>query len=57
MQVQTGIQSIGQGIETAYASGSGVSRVQVENVSVSWGVTNVTPWGSGTFLLEEQCLP
>ena len=50
VQVQTGIQSIGQGIETVYAQvAAEYLGCKVENVSVSWGDTNVTPWGSGTF--------
>lgn len=50
VQVQTGIQSIGQGIETVYAQVTAeYLGCSVEDVGVSWGDTNVTPWGSGTF--------
>ena len=50
VRVQTGIQSIGQGIETVYAQVTAeYLGCSVEDVGVSWGDTNVTPWGSGTF--------
>ncbi len=50
VHVMTGIQSIGQGIETAYAQvAADLLGCAFADVSVSWGDTTATPWGSGTF--------
>ena len=50
LQVLTGIQNIGQGIETSYAQvAADLIGCKIEEVNVSWGDTNATPWGSGTF--------
>jgi len=50
VHVITGIQSLGQGIETVYAQ---VCADQlgcaIEDVTVSWGDTKASPFGSGTF--------
>ena len=50
VQVLTGIQNIGQGIETSYAQvAADLLGCKIEDVNISWGDTNSTPWGSGTF--------
>lgn len=50
VHVMTGIQSIGQGIETVYAQvAADILGCEFADVSVSWGDTTATPWGSGTF--------
>ena len=50
VHVMTGIQSIGQGIETVYAQvAADILGCAFSDVSVSWGDTTATPWGSGTF--------
>lgn len=50
VHVMTGIQSIGQGIETSYAQvAADILGCRLADVSVSWGDTTATPWGSGTF--------
>ncbi|MEM7466183.1 MAG: molybdopterin-dependent oxidoreductase [Pseudomonadota bacterium] len=50
IHVLTGIQSIGQGIETAYAQvAADILGCKMSDVSVSWGDTTATPFGSGTF--------
>jgi carbon-monoxide dehydrogenase large subunit len=50
VQVMTGIQNIGQGIETAYAQAAAdILGCRMEDVTVAWGDTTATPWGSGTF--------
>jgi len=50
VHVLTGIQSIGQGIETSYAQAAAdLLGADLADVSVSWGDTTATPWGSGTF--------
>ena len=49
LQVLTGIQNIGQGIETSYAQvAADLIGCKIEEVNVSCD-TNATPWGSGTF--------
>jgi carbon-monoxide dehydrogenase large subunit len=48
--VMTGIQNIGQGIETAYAQVTAdLLGCRLGDVSVSWGDTTAIPFGSGTF--------
>lgn len=50
VHVMTGIQSIGQGIETAYAQvAADLLGCRMADVTVSWGDTTATPFGSGTF--------
>ena len=50
IRVMTGIQSIGQGIETSYAQvAADILSCDIADVSVSWGDTTATPFGSGTF--------
>jgi aerobic carbon-monoxide dehydrogenase large subunit len=50
VHVMTGIQSIGQGIETAYAQvAADVLGCEIGGVTISWGDTTATPFGSGTF--------
>ena len=50
VHVMTGIQSIGQGIETAYAQvAADILGCRFGDVTVSWGDTTATPFGSGTF--------
>ena len=50
LHVMTGIQSIGQGIETSYAQvAADILGYDIGNVTVSWGDTTATPFGSGTF--------
>lgn len=50
LHVMTGIQSIGQGIETSYAQvAADILGFNIDNISVSWGDTTATPFGSGTF--------
>ena len=50
IHVMTGIQNIGQGIETSYAQvAADVLGCDIDNVTVSWGDTTATPFGSGTF--------
>lgn len=50
VQVMTGLQNIGQGIETAYAQvAADILGCAITDVSVSWGDTASAPWGSGTF--------
>jgi aerobic carbon-monoxide dehydrogenase large subunit len=46
----TGIQSIGQGIETAYAQVTADALgCKLEDVRISWGDTTAIPFGSGTY--------
>lgn len=48
--VMTGIQNIGQGIETAYAQvAADTLGCDLADVSVFWGDTTTIPFGSGTF--------
>ncbi len=48
--VMTGIQNIGQGIETAYAQVTAdLLGCHMSDVSVVWGDTTAIPFGSGTF--------
>ena len=48
--VMTGIQNIGQGIETAYAQVTAdLLGCRMSDVSVMWGDTTAIPFGSGTF--------
>ena len=48
--VMTGIQNIGQGIETAYAQVTAdLLGCHMNDVSVVWGDTTAIPFGSGTF--------
>ena len=50
IHVMTGIQSIGQGIETSYAQvAADLLGCDIDSVSVSWGDTTASPFGSGTF--------
>ena len=50
IHVMTGIQSIGQGIETSYAQvAAEILGCNIDDVTVSWGDTTATPFGSGTF--------
>ena len=50
VHVLTGIQSIGQGIETSYAQvAADILGCAFKDVGISWGDTTATPWGSGTF--------
>jgi len=50
VRILTGIQNIGQGIETSYAQVvADVLGANVADVSVAWGDTTAIPWGSGTF--------
>lgn len=48
--LMTGIQNIGQGIETAYAQVTAeLIGCRMKDVSVVWGDTTAIPFGSGTF--------
>ena len=50
VHVMTGIQNIGQGIETVYAQvAADLLGCRLSDVSVSWGDTTAIPFGSGTF--------
>lgn len=50
VHVMTGIQNIGQGIETAYAQvAADALGCALSAVSVSWGDTTAIPFGSGTY--------
>jgi carbon-monoxide dehydrogenase large subunit len=50
VHVMTGIQNIGQGIETAYAQvAADALGCALEDVTVSWGDTTAVPFGSGTY--------
>ena len=50
IHVMTGIQSIGQGIETSYAQvAADILGCDIDSVTVSWGDTTASPFGSGTF--------
>lgn len=50
VHVMTGIQNIGQGIETAYAQVTADTLgCRLSDVSLSWGDTTANPFGSGTF--------
>jgi aerobic carbon-monoxide dehydrogenase large subunit len=50
VHVMTGIQSIGQGIETAYAQVTADTLgCKLEDVRVSWGDTTAIPFGSGSY--------
>lgn len=50
VHVMTGIQNIGQGIETAYAQVTAdLLGCHMRDVSISWGDTTAIPFGSGTF--------
>ena len=50
VRVMTGMQNIGQGIETSYAQVvADVLGANITNVTIAWGDTTATPWGSGTF--------
>jgi len=50
VHVVTAMQNIGQGIETAYAQVCADKlSCAIKDVTVSWGDTKATPFGSGTF--------
>lgn len=50
VQVMTGIQNIGQGIETSYAQvAADVLGCRVGDVQIAWGDTTAIPFGSGTY--------
>ncbi|MDH4381501.1 MAG: molybdopterin-dependent oxidoreductase [Gammaproteobacteria bacterium] len=50
VHVMTGIQNIGQGIETAYAQVTADALgCALSDVNVSWGDTTAIPFGSGTY--------
>ncbi len=50
VHVMTGIQNIGQGIETAYAQVTADALgCALSDVTVSWGDTTAIPFGSGTY--------
>ena len=50
VHVMTGIQNIGQGIETAYAQvAADALGCALGDVTVSWGDTTAIPFGSGTY--------
>ncbi|MSR15026.1 MAG: 2Fe-2S iron-sulfur cluster binding domain-containing protein [Gammaproteobacteria bacterium] len=50
VHVMTGIQSIGQGIETAYAQVTAdVLGCKLEDVRISWGDTTAIPFGCGSY--------
>lgn len=50
VRVMTGMQNIGQGIETSYAQVvADALGAPLQDVSIAWGDTTSTPWGSGTF--------
>ena len=50
VHVMTGIQNIGQGIETVYAQVTAdLLGCALDTVAVSWGDTTAIPFGSGTF--------
>jgi len=50
VRVMTGMQNIGQGIETSYAQVvADALGAPFKDVTIAWGDTTATPWGSGTF--------
>lgn len=50
VHVMTGIQNIGQGIETVYAQvAADLLGCHMRDVTISWGDTTAIPFGSGTF--------
>ena len=50
VHVMTGMQSIGQGIETSYAQvAADILGARLSDVTISWGDTTATPWGAGTY--------
>ena len=50
VHVMTGIQNIGQGIETVYAQVTAdLLGCHMRDVTISWGDTTAIPFGSGTF--------
>ena len=50
VHVMTGIQNIGQGIETAYAQvAADALGCKLRDVRLSWGDTTAIPFGSGTY--------
>ena len=50
VRVMTGMQNIGQGIETSYAQVvADALGAPFKDVTIAWGDTTSTPWGSGTF--------
>ncbi len=50
VHVMTGIQNIGQGIETAYAQvAADTLGCKLSDVHLSWGDTTAIPFGSGTY--------
>lgn len=50
VHVMTGIQNIGQGIETAYAQvAADALGCALSDITVSWGDTTAIPFGSGTY--------
>ncbi len=50
VRVMTGMQNIGQGIETSYAQVTAdVLGANLKDITVAWGDTTASPWGSGTF--------
>ncbi|MGE0484474.1 MAG: molybdopterin-dependent oxidoreductase [Gammaproteobacteria bacterium] len=50
VQVLTGVQNIGQGIETSYAQvAADILGARLADVSIQWGDTTAVPYGSGTY--------
>lgn len=50
VHVMTGMQSIGQGIETSYAQvAADLLGAKLDDVTIAWGDTTAVPWGSGTY--------
>ncbi len=50
VRVMTGMQNIGQGIETSYAQVvADTLGAPLHNITIAWGDTTASPWGSGTF--------
>ena len=50
VHVMTGIQNIGQGIETAYAQvAADAIGCKLSDVRITWGDTTAIPFGSGTY--------
>jgi len=50
VQVLTGMQNIGQGIETSYAQVTAdILGAKLSDVSIAWGDTTAVPYGSGTY--------
>ena len=50
VRVMTGMQNIGQGIETSYAQVvADTLGAPLPAITIAWGDTTSSPWGSGTF--------